>query len=65
MLDRLDSFNTDQPFTLKDLVFHVFPEYQKQWQSLERLGLPREEIARWVGKASVEEVTALRSRSRR
>ncbi len=62
VLDRLESFNTDKPFALRDLVFHVFPEYQKQWQALEALGLPREEVAKWVGKASVDKVTALRSR---
>ncbi len=64
VLDGFRSFNTDQPFTLANLVFHVFPEYRKQWDALESLGLPREEIAKWVGKATVEEVIALRQRKK-
>ncbi len=62
VVDRLATFDTEKPFTLADMIFHVFPEYHKQWQALQKLGLPREEIAKWVGKASVDEVTQLRGR---
>ncbi len=59
VLDRLNQFYKEKeasPVSLADLVFYVFPEYQKQWNELAAMGVPREKIASFIGFASVAEV---------
>ncbi len=45
----------DQPFSLADLIFTLFPRYKEQWQALEMQGIDKEEIADSIGYASLEE----------
>lgn len=56
VIEKLIEFSNRTEFTLKDLVFHIFPEYQKQWQALEKTSMPQEEIATWIGYCSLDEV---------
>ncbi len=42
-------------FSLADLIFKVFPDYKKEWDALQLLGLDREEIADSIGFSTLEE----------
>lgn len=58
VLTKIAAFSEQQkeaPFSLADLVFHVFPVYKQQWDELSELNLSREEIAASIGYGSVAE----------
>ncbi|MBS0635907.1 MAG: hypothetical protein JSS12_00200 [Verrucomicrobia bacterium] len=55
VLDRLGSFQQDS-YSLRDIVFHVFPVYKAQYMTLQEAGKRADVIADNVGLHSVDDI---------